>query len=117
LDAITLETLRLGTPFFLPRVVPEEGVEIEGNFIPGGTIVAVAAYSQQISEANFHPNPQDFIPERWLQSNHGESTGIRRSALGSFSFGPYACVAKRFAMQEVRHVLARLILTFDMEFV
>lgn len=58
LDAITLETLRLGTPFFLPHVVPEEGVEIEGNFIPGGTIVAVAAYSQQISEANFHPNPQ-----------------------------------------------------------
>jgi cytochrome P450 len=28
--------------------------------------------------------------------------------------GPYVCVAKAFALQEMRHVLSRLVLAFDM---
>lgn len=57
LDGVINETLRLGTPFFLPRLVPAGGVVIDGNCIPGGTVVALAAYSQQISLENFYPDP------------------------------------------------------------
>ncbi len=57
LGAVVDETLRLGSPFFLPRVVPSGGASIDGNHIPEGTIVALAAYSQQISPDNFFPEP------------------------------------------------------------
>lgn len=57
LDAIINETLRLGSPWFLPRVVPEGGAVVENTMIPAGTVVAVAAYSQQTSETNFYPDP------------------------------------------------------------
>ena len=45
LNGVLAEVLRLGTPFFLPRVVPSGGVVIDGRFVPGSTIVAYAAYT------------------------------------------------------------------------
>lgn len=57
LNGVINEALRLGSPFYLPRVVPSNGAEIAGRFVPGGTIVASAAYSQQIDEENFWPEP------------------------------------------------------------
>lgn len=57
LNAVVLETLRLGTPFFLPRIIPPEGVVIDDVCIPPGSIVALAAYTQQTSEENFGPDP------------------------------------------------------------
>ena len=57
LNAVLMETLRLSSPFFLPRVVPPEGAIIEGTWIPGGTVVALAAHTQQTSEENFSPYP------------------------------------------------------------
>ena len=57
LEAILIEALRLGATVFMPRVVPADGAIIEGNLIPGDTVVVLAAYSQHISEENFFPDP------------------------------------------------------------
>lgn len=57
LNGVINEALRLGSPFYLPRLVPPGGANIAGRFVPGGTVVASAAYSQQIDEQNFSPNP------------------------------------------------------------
>ncbi|KAJ7583448.1 cytochrome P450 [Mycena floridula] len=115
LDAVLNETLRLGSPFFLPRVVPAGGVSIDGNFIPGNMTVALAAYTQQISAENFFPDPLSFRPERWLPGGLGPDSVLNKAALFSFSCGPYMCVAKSFAMHEMRMCFSRLVLTFDME--
>jgi len=58
LNGIINETLRLGSPFFLPRVVPSGGAVIGDIILPGNTIVALAAYSQQTSPDNFYPEPK-----------------------------------------------------------
>ncbi|KIJ25908.1 hypothetical protein M422DRAFT_192885, partial [Sphaerobolus stellatus SS14] len=42
LNAIVNEVLRLSTPFFLPRVLPSDGMIIDGQHIPGDTIVGIA---------------------------------------------------------------------------
>lgn len=57
LNAVIHETQRLGTPFFLPRIVPSEGVVIDGIQIPRDTVVVLAAHTQQTSEENFGPDP------------------------------------------------------------
>lgn len=114
LNAVINEALRLGSPFFLPRLAPAGGMELDGHFLPEGTIVALAAYSQQTSPDNFYPDTLAFRPDRWLPGGLGKNSKCEKSALASFSSGPYVCVAKVFAYQEMRYVLARLILAYDM---
>ncbi|KAI0037701.1 cytochrome P450 [Auriscalpium vulgare] len=114
LNAVVNEALRLGSPFFVPRIVPVGGMTIDGRFIPEDTIVAIAAYSQQTSPDNFFPDPMRFRPLRWLQDGLGPDTKANMSVLASFSAGNHACIAKAFAYQEMRYVIARLVLAYDM---
>lgn len=58
LNAAINETLRFSSPYFIPRIVPDGGAVIDGKYLPPGTIVALAAYSQQTSAENFYPDPQ-----------------------------------------------------------
>ncbi|GJE88881.1 cytochrome P450 [Phanerochaete sordida] len=114
LDAVINEALRLGTPFFLPRVVSKGGAIFDEQFIPEDTIVVQAAYSQQIDPVNFWPDPLTFRPERWISEESGLYAKTNKSALSSFSSGAYACVGKQLAYQGLRHVLARVVLNVDM---
>ncbi|KAI0636113.1 cytochrome P450 [Trametes polyzona] len=116
LNGVIYEVLRLGSPYFLPRVVGEGGAKIDGRFIPEGTIVALAAYSQQTSPDNFYPDPMDFRPERWQPQGLGPHTKTNKAVLASFSFGPHSCIGKTLAWQELRYALSRVVLAFDMAF-
>ena len=105
LEAIIDETLRLGLHAYLPRIVPEGGIVLDSHFIPEGTNVALAMYSQQRSPENFYPYPevsglllfftraatnlapQNFRPERWLAEGLGPETRTNKAALQSFSSG------------------------------
>jgi hypothetical protein len=87
LNGVINETLRLGTPFFLPRVVPPSGAIISNQFIPSGTIIALAAYSQQTSAENFYPDPlvrKAHIGRRY-SSNYGfcRNFALEDGALGA----------------------------------
>ncbi|KAL4262103.1 cytochrome P450 family protein [Pleurotus pulmonarius] len=114
LNAVLNEALRLGSPFYLPRVVPPGGAIIEGKHLPENVQVAIAAYSQQTSPENFWPEPLEFRPERWLPDGLGPGSRTEKTALFSFSLGPHMCIARAFAFQEMRHVVARLVLAYDM---
>jgi len=116
LNAVVNESLRLGTPFYIPRIVPKQGTTIDGKAIPGDCVVALSAYSQQISAENFYPDPLEFRPQRWLPEGLGPETILKKQAIWSFSTGAYICVAKNFALQEMRYVISRIVLSFDMTF-
>ena len=90
LSAVIDEGLRFASPFpGFPRVVPEGGAAIDGRYVPGGTIVAVPTYSQQMSEDNFYPSPLEFKPERWMEGGLGPGTITKREALMVFQFGEF----------------------------
>jgi cytochrome P450 len=57
LEAVLNETLRLGSPYFVPRSVQSGGIRICDTFIPEGSDIALAAYSQQVDPNNFFPDP------------------------------------------------------------
>jgi cytochrome P450 len=58
LNSVIEEALRLygAAPGALPRVVPAEGVDINGHFLPRGTIVTTQAYTMHRDPSVF-PNP------------------------------------------------------------
>ncbi|KIY50421.1 cytochrome P450 [Fistulina hepatica ATCC 64428] len=109
------EALRLSTGFYFPRIVPEGGIVIQGQYIPEGMVVSVPSYTQQINPENFYPDPLAFRPERWTEGGLGPQTKTNKAALLSFSAGPHVCAGKAFAYQEMRYVIARLVLVFEMK--
>jgi cytochrome P450 len=118
LSAVIEEGLRMAPPVpsGLPRVTPAEGGVVCGEWLPGGTDISFSQWSAYRSTLNFS-RPNEFIPERWLQSNRtSQSTFDKKSTLQPFSFGPRNCIGKNLAYAELRLILSRMIWNFDLSF-
>ena len=135
LNAVAEESMRLGSPLgSFPRVAPKGGAHIAGQYIPENTIVGVPAWAQMISEENFCPHPESFIPERWLPGGLGPDSRCNKTAIMSFSHGafcrpwnparalivrpsgPFGCMGKQLAHLEMRLVLVKMLLRYDLKF-
>ncbi|MCJ1478596.1 hypothetical protein MMC13_007277 [Lambiella insularis] len=119
LNAVIEEGLRLcpPNPGALHHVVPLGGSLVCGNWFPEGTNISVHQYSLTRSSANFH-RPDDFCPERWLESTRSDSSSPfyhdNLNASQAFSVGLWSCIGKYLAYQELRLVLAKLTWHFDL---
>jgi cytochrome P450 len=97
LNAVISETLRLHhpTPGSLPRIVPDEGISIDGSFVPGGYVVGVSLYNIHNRNENFF-QPREFHPERFLDKTdirYDEAFDRDRlEAFQPFSTGPRNCI-------------------------
>ena len=82
------------------------------SFIPEGTATRVHFWSVHRDARNFS-YPETFWPERWLIAEGLEPSGEKivhnPNAFVPFSFGPYNCVGKNIAMQEMRVLICHLI--------
>ncbi|KAF2119388.1 cytochrome P450 [Lophiotrema nucula] len=94
----------------VPRVVPRGGDSICGQWVPGGTYVAVNQFAANRQLYNFH-NPNSFIPERFLDSKHHTDD---MSTFQPFGFGRHSCIGMKLAYAEMRLILARLLYAFDL---
>ncbi|KAK7992347.1 hypothetical protein PG988_001141 [Apiospora saccharicola] len=119
IDAIINETLRIqpSAPSANPRVTPAKGLEIgESEFgpriwIPGDVEIVQSPYVIH-RDTRWFERPDEFLPERWLA---GSDIKCDRTAYFPFHLGKHACIGKPMAMEELRSVLARLALQFDMD--
>ncbi|KAI8584357.1 hypothetical protein K450DRAFT_219447 [Umbelopsis ramanniana AG] len=103
--AIIMEVSRMypAIPGGLPRLTPDGGDIIAGQFIPGGTVVDVPIWSIHY-DARVFKDPFEFKPERWL----GEDVENLMKYNVVFSAGPRMCAGKNLAMMEMTLALAHL---------
>ena len=123
LNAVLEESMRIypPVPAMLPRLVPEGGAMINGQYVPEGvsfflysdsqskltdanarilqTSVSISLYSTFRSATNF-AEPDSFIPERWLKPTNNEVKDKRfetdnKFALQPFSYGPRNCIGQQ----------------------
>ncbi|KAL4936547.1 hypothetical protein BDV06DRAFT_216594 [Aspergillus oleicola] len=115
LEAVISETLRLkpAVPSGQPRQTPPEGLQVDEMWIPGDTIVVIPQYVIQRDDRYF-PSGNKFIPERWLDEK--EKLIKHDEAFFPFQLGRYGCVGKQLALMEMRLVIARISLEFDISF-
>jgi cytochrome P450 len=111
LEAFIQESMRLTPSVFFgsQRVIPPQGLEISGHFIPGNTIVHIPLYPLFRDPRNF-VQPDTFIPERWTSK---PDLVLNRNVFIPFSTGSYSCAGKALAMMELRSVVARVVGEFD----
>ncbi|KAK0113549.1 hypothetical protein ONS95_013800 [Cadophora gregata] len=119
MNAVIEEGLRIfpPAPFGLPRVCP--GAEIDGHWVPKGTVISTAAHATAKDPTYFYL-PDEFHPERWLNSDHPlyDARFARdvHEASKPFSLGPRWCIGSHLAYQEIRLILAKLAWNFDWKF-
>ncbi|KAE9983851.1 hypothetical protein EG328_009465 [Venturia inaequalis] len=111
LNAVISETLRIypPVPTGLPRVVPRGGFQAGQLVIPGGTYVSQAMFASMHNEGNFR-QADDFIPERWIGEDFATD---RKECLLPFSHGPRNCLGQNLAWYELRFIVAKMFLHFD----
>ncbi len=81
LDACIQEALRLhpAAGLILERVVPPQGVDILGHFIPGGTIVGCNAWVIHRRPEIFGEDVDIFRPERWIEASPAQLKEMKAS--------------------------------------
>lgn len=82
----------------LSRIVPAQGLLIDGSDVPPGTNVSTAAPFIHRNHVIF-PNPETFNPDRWLGGgtvgSRGEEEGLAKY-LVPFSRGPRQCLGIKY---------------------
>lgn len=93
LTAVLQESMRIQPPVpsELPRVVPEGGTVLFGDWVPGGTTIGVHHMATYHREELFR-RPNEFCPERWL--GDPEFGHDKLDAVEPFSVGPRNCIGK-----------------------
>lgn len=96
LNACIEEGLRIfpPAPIGFLRAIQKGGDVIDGYELPGGTSVSVSSWCAHHSADNFK-DPDDFIPERWLETAEGTPyKNDAKLAFRPFSLGPRGCIGK-----------------------
>lgn len=112
LNAVLKEALRMypSIPMSLPRYVPAGGREIDGTFLPEGTIVSCQPYTMNRFDQNVFPQPDTFNPERWLDK---EAEVEMNRHFFSFASGGRGCTGRHLAMAEMRLLLRDVYSTYQ----
>ncbi|KAH7142955.1 benzoate 4-monooxygenase [Dactylonectria estremocensis] len=110
LQAVISETLRRYPTIIatLPRTA-NKATFVNGVPIPKGTTVGTQNYTIHRNEEAF-PEPEKFIPERWLESDNAD---LRKGSWTPFSMGSRKCIGTNLAQMELTKMAAAFFLRFD----
>lgn len=100
LNGVIKEAIRVHSSvgLIIERHVPKGGVEIDGHFLKGGTIVGINPWVVNYNEEVF-PDPTAFKPERWM--NASQEHLKQMDALWELNFGGGArkCVGRHISCE------------------
>ncbi|KAF8155951.1 cytochrome P450 monooxygenase [Crassisporium funariophilum] len=111
LDACINEGLRLHSTsaLGLPRVAPQGGLTVVGEYFPEGTVLSVPSYSIHRDTAIWGNDVEDYRPERWFER---DAADIQKT-FNPFSVGPRACVGRNLAFMELQIIVASIMRRYD----
>ncbi len=116
LDACIKEAFRMHPAAGLPleRVAPPQGIEIDGAFIPGGTIVGCNAWvihkRQDVFGLKY--NVDEYVPERWLDASKEELKEMNGNMF-QFGAGSRTCIGKNISLLEVYKLVPSFLRRFE----
>jgi len=114
LKACQTESQRIAPAVFGTGRRAEEGLVIGGYQIPAGSTVLRVGSISSNDPANF-PNPEQFLPERWLRGCPQHHTADAFANI-PFGHGPRACIGQRFAKLELYLLMVKIVQRFKMEY-
>ncbi|KAK7870826.1 hypothetical protein R5R35_014415 [Gryllus longicercus] len=111
LEMVIKEVLRLNPPVpVILRDITEDEKLPSSHVMPNGTVMIISPWAAHRNPEVF-PDPEKFDPERFSAD---ETARRHPYAFLPFSAGPRNCIGQRFAMLEMKSVLAKAIWNFEM---
>lgn len=112
LDAVIKETGRMHpvVRFSFERKTPPQGIQINGEEIPGDTNIGVNAWAVHRDPTVWGEDVDTFRPERWLNDPAEARTMARKLLL--FGQGKYQCLGMHIAYTEIYRVVPAFLKTF-----
>ncbi|KAF2648704.1 pisatin demethylase [Lophiostoma macrostomum CBS 122681] len=116
LDAVIQESFRLhpAAGLILERIVPPQGMDILGNFVPGGTIVGCNAWVLHRRPEVFGADVDVFRPERWIEAS-SEKQKEMRGTMFQFGAGARTCIGRNVSLLEVYKLVPSFLRRFEIE--
>jgi cytochrome P450 len=111
LNAVVREMLRLYPSVYVFGREVIAPIDIAGYHLPAGSRLMMSPYVVQ-RDARFFPEPDRFLPERWLRM---ERAALPRFAYFPFGGGPRVCMGQHYAMMQMTLVLATLLQELEFE--
>ncbi|XP_028640278.1 cytochrome P450 3A13-like, partial [Grammomys surdaster] len=111
LDMVVNETLRLYPIAGRLERVCKTDVEINGVFIPKGTVVMVPTFALH-KDPKYWPEPEEFRPERFSKKNQDS---INPYVYLPFGNGPRNCIGMRLALINMKVALVRVLQNFSFQ--
>ena len=108
LDAVISESMRLYNPVLRMERRASEDFMLGGIPIKKGMIIGIPVWALHHSEECF-PDPWKFDPDRFLPENRDN---IIKSTYLPFGDGPRDCIGRRFAIAEIKVLLAHILPRF-----
>jgi cytochrome P450 len=120
LDAATREAMRLKP--VAPFMAAETNVDtqVDGVLLPAGTVIFLLLRQASERDGGF-PQPDVFMPERWLAVAGDGGEGSASAAAASdparkmfpFGGGPRFCPGRYLAMAEIKMAMSMILRNFD----
>lgn len=94
-NAVLKESMRIhpSVGLLMERHVPAEGVDVDGHFIPGGTIVGINPWVTNRDPEVF-PDPDEFKPERWMEGSEAHLKQMDNILELNFGGGSRKCIGR-----------------------
>lgn len=102
LNAVIKESLRLNPALALPleRIVPPNGLDINFEHLPPGTIVGINPWVLHRDTRIFGDDAEEWNPSRWLTEDKERMRWMEAHLL-SFGAGKRSCLGRNIAMLEL----------------
>jgi len=99
LQAVMYEALRLhpAVGMSLPRVVPEGGATVAGQYLPARTVVGANPWVIHRSKEVYGDDVEAFRPERWMKENNGDMHRF----FFAFGAGARTCLGRNISWMEM----------------
>lgn len=117
LQAVIKEGLRVhpAVGLGLQRLVPAEGTNIVGQFLPGGSTVGIIPYVAHKNTSVFGLDADTWRPEKWLEFEEQGRGGEVEKYFFSFGMGSRTCIGKNISLLEISKLIPQLVRRFDFE--
>lgn len=114
LDAVIQESFRVhpAAGLILERIVPPQGMDILGTFVPGGTIVGCNAWVLHRRSEVFGSDVDTFRPERWIEASP-EQLRVMKATMFQFGAGARTCIGKNVSLLEVYKLVPSFLRRFE----
>jgi len=114
LDAVIQESFRMhpAAGLILERIVPPQGMDILGNFVPGGTIVGCSPWVLHRRPEVFGQDVDSFRPERWMEAKP-EQLKVMKATMFQFGAGARTCIGKNVSLLEVYKLVPSFLRRFE----